>query len=45
MSDRGVSSCLNSADLLLVEGDPTQDMLATRNIVAVWKCGVQIQRE
>lgn len=44
-SDRGLIWPGMRADLLLVEGDPTQDILATRNIVAVWKRGVQIQRE
>ena len=33
------------ADLELVEGNPTQNILATRNIVAVWKRGVQVQRQ
>jgi imidazolonepropionase-like amidohydrolase len=28
------------ADLLLVNGDPTVDIRATRNIVGVWKLGV-----
>lgn len=31
---------LVKADLLLVEGNPMQDILATCNIVAVWKRGV-----
>jgi imidazolonepropionase-like amidohydrolase len=32
------------ADLVLVEGDPTKNILATRNIVAVWKRGIRVQR-
>ncbi|MBN2012947.1 tetratricopeptide repeat protein [candidate division KSB1 bacterium] len=35
----------NHADLLLVSGDPTNDILATRNIIAIWKDGVKIDRE
>lgn len=45
LRDRGLIRPGMRADLMLVEGDPTQDILATRNIVAVWKRGVQIQRE
>lgn len=37
--DRGLIRPGMRADLMLVEGDPTQDILATRNIVAVWKRG------
>ena len=44
LTDRGCIRPGMRADLLLVEGDPTQDILATRNIVAVWKRGVRIQR-
>lgn len=33
------------ADLVLVEGDPTTEITDTRRIVAVWKCGKQINRE
>jgi len=33
------------ADLVLVKGDPTMDILATRNILSVWKCGQQIDRQ
>ncbi len=32
------------ADLVLVKGDPTNDILATRNIVSVWRCGRQLDR-
>ena len=44
LSDRGRISRGMRADLLLVEGDPTANILATRNIVAVWKRGVRTQR-
>ena len=33
------------ADLLLVEGDPTEDVTATRDVVGVWKGGVRIDRD
>ncbi|MCK4336987.1 MAG: CIA30 family protein [Candidatus Aminicenantes bacterium] len=33
------------ADLLLVEGDPTKNILATRNIKAVWREGVRVDRD
>jgi imidazolonepropionase-like amidohydrolase len=33
------------ADLVVVNGHPTTDILATRNIVSVWKCGQQIDRQ
>jgi imidazolonepropionase-like amidohydrolase len=33
------------ADLVLVDGDPNRDILATRNIVAVWKRGEQATRQ
>lgn len=32
------------ADLLLVEGDPTREIRATRAIAAVWKAGVELDR-
>jgi imidazolonepropionase-like amidohydrolase len=32
------------ADLLLVDGNPTEDILATRNIVNVWTRGVSVDR-
>jgi imidazolonepropionase-like amidohydrolase len=33
------------ADLLLVEGDPTTDVTATRKITAIWKEGHRVDRE
>jgi len=44
LDDRGVIRTGTRADLVLVQGDPTSDILATRNIVAVWKRGVRVQR-
>jgi imidazolonepropionase-like amidohydrolase len=40
LTDRGRIAKGMKADLLLVEGDPTRDIAATRNIVEVWKNGV-----
>jgi imidazolonepropionase-like amidohydrolase len=39
LADRGRIEKGKRADLLLVSGDPTTDITATRNIVAVWKNG------
>ncbi|MFO1514311.1 MAG: amidohydrolase family protein [Verrucomicrobiota bacterium] len=45
LSDRGsIKACLR-ADLLLVKGDPTKNILATRDIAGVWKEGCKIDRE
>jgi imidazolonepropionase-like amidohydrolase len=44
LTDRGQIRQGLRADLVLVEGDPTADILATRNIVAVWKRGIRLQR-
>ena len=44
LDDRGWIRPGMRADLLLVEGDPTKDILATRNIVAIWKRGVRVKR-
>jgi imidazolonepropionase-like amidohydrolase len=41
--DRGRIAEGLRADLLLVNGDPTVDITATRNIVGVWKSGVRHQ--
>lgn len=44
LDDRGRIRRGLRADLVLVAGDPTQDILATRNIVAIWKRGVRVGR-
>jgi imidazolonepropionase-like amidohydrolase len=44
LDDRGVIAPGKRADLLLVKGDPTQNILATRDIVSVWKLGVEDDR-
>jgi imidazolonepropionase-like amidohydrolase len=31
------------ADLILVDGDPTQDIHDTRNLVAIWKRGARLE--
>jgi imidazolonepropionase-like amidohydrolase len=38
--DRGRIATGLRADLLLVKGDPTRDITATRDIVGIWKLGV-----
>jgi hypothetical protein len=45
LDDRGEIAPGKRADLLLVKGDPTTDILATRNIVSVWKLGTADDRE
>lgn len=42
-NDRGVIAAGCRADLLLVEGDPTQNIQDTRNIKKVWIAGMQVQ--
>jgi Amidohydrolase family len=44
LEDRGRIAPGMRADLLLVEGDPTQNILQTRAIVQVWKRGIAIDR-
>ncbi len=44
LADRGRIQPGLRADLILVEGDPTTDILATRRIVAVWKRGIEVDR-
>jgi len=45
LSDRGRITAGRRADLLLVDGDPTVDITATRNIAGVWKAGVPFDRD
>jgi imidazolonepropionase-like amidohydrolase len=45
LNDRGRIAAGLRADLLLVDGDPTTDILATRNIAAIWKNGAMLTRE
>ena len=42
--DRGFVRPGLRADLVLVDGDPTEDIQATRRIVAVWKRGARVNR-
>ena len=44
LNDRGRIAPGLRADLLIVRGDPTKDITATRDIVAVWKLGVRDDR-
>jgi imidazolonepropionase-like amidohydrolase len=44
LDDRGVIASGKRADLVLVKGDPTHDITATREIVSVWKLGVEDDR-
>jgi imidazolonepropionase-like amidohydrolase len=44
LNDRGEIAPGKRADLLLVRGDPTVDITATRDIVHVWKLGVEDDR-
>ncbi|KPK80899.1 MAG: hypothetical protein AMS25_08510 [Gemmatimonas sp. SM23_52] len=45
LADRGRIRPGLRADLVLVRGDPTEDIRATRDIVGVWKNGVRVDRE
>lgn len=44
LAGRGRVIAGHQADLLLVDGDPTTDITATRSIVAVWRKGVRFDR-
>jgi imidazolonepropionase-like amidohydrolase len=45
LEDRGRIEAGARADLLLVQGDPTRQITATRDIVAVWVRGQRVPRE
>ena len=45
LTDRGRIVPGLRADLVLVQGDPTSNIKATRNIIGVWKQGVRVDRE
>ncbi len=45
LADRGHIAVGKRADLLLVTGNPMQDVRATRRIVGVWKRGLRIPRQ
>jgi imidazolonepropionase-like amidohydrolase len=45
LADRGRIAPGLRADLLLVDGDPATDVTATRNIAAIWRHGVRLDRE
>ena len=44
LQDRGRIITGRRADMLLVRGNPTVDILATRDILRVWKGGVEVDR-
>lgn len=45
LADRGRIQTGMIADLVLVKGDPTMDIRATRDIRAVWRNGLKLDRE
>ena len=45
LRDRGRIVPGQRADLLLVRGDPTVDITATRDILRVWRSGVEFDRQ
>jgi imidazolonepropionase-like amidohydrolase len=44
LTDRGRIVAGRKADLVLVRGNPTSDVTATRDILRVWRSGVQFDR-
>ena len=44
LKDRGRIAPGLRADLMLVDGDPSLDIRATRNIVTIWKAGSAVER-
>jgi imidazolonepropionase-like amidohydrolase len=45
LADRGQIAPGRRADLVLVDGDPSSDITATRRIAGVWRGGVKLDRE
>jgi len=45
LRDRGRIARGLRADLVLVNGDPTQHILAARDIAAIWQGGVRVNRD
>ena len=45
LDDRGEIAAGKRADLVFVKGDPTTDIAATRDIVAIWKTGTRLDRD
>ena len=45
LTDRGRILAGRKADLVLVRGDPTSDITATRDILRVWRSGVEFDRQ
>ncbi len=45
LNDRGSIAVAKRGDLVLVEGDPTTDIRATRRIIGVWKQGREVDRK
>lgn len=44
LNDRGRIATGLKADMVLVDGDPTKDILATRRIAGIWKDGERFER-
>ena len=44
LADRGRIAPGRKADVILVRGDATEDVLATRNLAGIWKDGVRFER-
>ena len=45
LNDRGRIAPGLRADLILVDGDPTRNVLCTRKILALWKAGERVERD